>query len=68
MINAEKNGYIMTEGISAYIINFNLDEVGLSPGYDYTVLGIFEIDTGKGVEKLVLLRNHMIRRIEWRLK
>ena len=57
MINAEKNGYIMTAGTSSDIVNLNLDEVGLSPGHAYTVLGVMEIDTGKGVEKVVRLRN-----------
>ena len=57
MINAEKKGYIMTAGTSSDIANLNLDEVGLSPGHAYTVLGVMEIDTGKGVEKVVRLRN-----------
>ena len=57
MINAENKGYIMTAGTSADITNLNLDEVGLSPGHAYTVLGVMEIDTGKGVEKVVRLRN-----------
>ena len=57
MINAEKKGYIMTAGTSADIANLNLDEVGLSPGHAYTVLGVMEIDTGKEVEKVVRLRN-----------
>ena len=57
MINSEKNGYIMTAGTSSDIVNLNLDEVGLSPGHAYTVLGVMEIDTGKGVEKVVRLRN-----------
>ena len=57
MINSEKNGYIMTAGTSADIVNLNLDEVGLSPGHAYTVLGVLEIDTGKEIEKVVHLRN-----------
>jgi len=57
MINAEKKGYIMTAGTSSDIANLNLDEVGLSPGHAYTVLGVMEIDTGKEVEKVVRLRN-----------
>ena len=57
MINAEKKGYIMTAGTSSDIVNLNLDEVGLSPGHAYTVLGVLEIDTGKEVEKVVHLRN-----------
>ena len=57
MINAEKKGYIMTAGTSSDIANLNLDEVGLSPGHAYTVLGVMEIDTGKELEKVVRLRN-----------
>ena len=57
MINAEKKGYIMTAGSSADITNLNLDEVGLCAGHAYTVLGVLEIDTGKGIEKVVHLRN-----------
>jgi len=57
MINAENKGYIMTAGTSSDIVNLNLDDVGLSAGHAYTVLGVLEIDTGKGVEKVVRLRN-----------
>ena len=57
MINAEQKGYIMTAGTSSDIANLNLDEVGLSPGHAYTVLGVLEIDTEKGKEKVVHLRN-----------
>ena len=57
MINAENKGYIMTAGTSSDIANLNLDDVGLSAGHAYTVLGVMEIDTGKEVEKVVRLRN-----------
>ena len=57
MYDAEKNGYIMTAGTSADIYNLNLDGVGLSAGHAYTVLGVLEIETDKGKEKVVHLRN-----------
>ena len=57
IFNSEKKGYIMTAGTSVDIFNLNIDEVGLSPGHAYTVLGVMEIDTGKGKEKVVRLRN-----------
>ena len=57
MLDSEKKGYIMTAGTSVDIFNLNIEEVGLSPGHAYTVLGVMEIDTGKGIEKVVRLRN-----------
>ena len=57
MYDSEKKGYIMTAGTSADIYNLNLDEVGLCAGHAYTVLGVMEIETDKGVEKVVRLRN-----------
>ena len=57
MHDAEKKGYIMTAGTSSDIFNLNLEGVGLSAGHAYTVLGVMEIDTGKGLEKVVRLRN-----------
>ena len=55
--DAEKKGYIMTAGTSVDIFNLNIEGVGLSAGHAYTVLGVMEIDTGKGIEKVVRLRN-----------
>ena len=57
MYNSEKKGYIMTAGTSSDIYNLNLDGVGLSAGHAYTVLGVMEIETADGVEKVVRLRN-----------
>ena len=57
MYDSEKKGYIMTAGTSSDIFNLNLEGVGLSAGHAYTVLGVLEIDTGKGIEKVVRLRN-----------
>ena len=57
MYDAEKKGYIMTAGTSSDIFNLNLEGVGLCAGHAYTVLGVMEIDTGKGLEKVVRLRN-----------
>ena len=55
--DAEKKGYIMTAGTSVDIFNLNIEGVGLSAGHAYTVLGVMEIDTGKGIEKVVRIRN-----------
>lgn len=55
--DAEKKGYIMTAGTSVDIFNLNIEGVGLSAGHAYTFLGVMEIDTGKGIEKVVRLRN-----------
>ena len=57
MYESEKKGYIMTAGTSVDILNLDIEGVGLSPGHAYTVLGVMEIDTGKGIEKVVRLRN-----------
>ena len=57
MFDSEKKGYIMTAGTSSDIYNLNLDGVGLSAGHAYTVLGVMEIKTANGVEKVVRLRN-----------
>ena len=57
MNEAEKKGYIMTAGSSADIYNLNLEEIGLSAGHAYTVLGVMEIKTENGLEKVVRLRN-----------
>ena len=57
MYDSEKKGYIMTAGTSADIYNLNLDAVGLSAGHAYTVLGVMEIETANGLEKVVRLRN-----------
>ena len=57
MYDSEKKGYIMTAGTSSDIYNLNLDGVGLSAGHAYTVLGVMEIETADGIEKVVRLRN-----------
>jgi hypothetical protein len=57
MYESEKKGYIMTAGTSVDIFSLDIEGVGLSPGHAYTVLGVMEIDTGKGIEKVVRLRN-----------
>ena len=57
MIESQKKGYVMTAGTSGDVSNLNIEEVGLSPGHAYTVLGVHELDGSRGREKVVRLRN-----------
>ena len=50
LVDGVKKGFVMTAGTSG---NDDVEEVGLSPGYAFTVLGIYEI---KG-EKVIRLGN-----------
>jgi len=47
----------MTAGTSGDVSNLDIEEVGLSPGHAYTVLGVYELDGSRGKEKVVRLRN-----------
>ena len=47
----------MTAGTSGDVSNLDIEEVGLSPGHAYTVLGVHELDGPRGKEKVVRLRN-----------
>ena len=53
----EKKNYMMTAGTTKNTNNFRLEKIGLTPGHAYTVLGVLEIDGGKGPEKVIKLRN-----------
>ena len=57
MLNAEKNGFIMTAGTSTDTYNLNIEELGLIPGHAYTCLEVKEVTTKSGKVKLVHLRN-----------
>ena len=57
LINAEKRGFIMTAGTSGDTYNLRIEENGLVPGHAYTLLGVREVNTGSGREKLVHIRN-----------
>ena len=55
--NAQKKGFLMTAGTSGDDYSINMEEVGLIPGHAYTVLGVKEVNTSQGKQKLVNLRN-----------
>ena len=55
--NAQKKGFLMTAGTSGDTFTLCMEEVGLVPGHAYTVLGVKEVDTSDGKQKLVNLRN-----------
>ena len=55
--NAQKKGFLMTAGTTGDNYNICMEEVGLVPGHAYTVLGVKEINTFQGKQKLVNLRN-----------
>jgi hypothetical protein len=57
MIESQQKGYVMTAGTSGDVSNLDIEEVGLSPGHAYTVLGVHEIEGSRGKEKVVRLRN-----------
>ena len=57
MIESQKKGFVMTAGTSGDVSNLDIEEVGLSPGHAYTVLGVHELDGPRGKEKVVRLRN-----------
>ena len=54
---AEKKGFIMTAGTSGDTYNLRIEENGLVPGHAYTLLGVKEVNTNSGREKLVHIRN-----------
>ena len=47
----------MTAGTSGDVSNLDIEEVGLSPGHAYSFLNVYKVNTDKGVERLVKLRN-----------
>ena len=55
--NAQKKGFLVTAGTSGDTYSISMQEVGLVPGHAYTVLGVKEVNTQKGKQKLVNLRN-----------
>ena len=57
MVESQKKGFVMTAGTSGDVSNLDIEEVGLSPGHAYTVLGVYELDGSRGKEKVVRLRN-----------
>ena len=57
MIYSRDKGYVMTAGTSGDVSNLDIEEVGLSPGHAYTVLGVHELKGPRGMEKVVRLRN-----------
>ena len=57
MADSQNKGFVMTAGTSGDVSNLDIEEVGLSPGHAYTVLGIHELDGPRGREKVVRLRN-----------
>ena len=57
MVESQKKGFVMTAGTSGDVSNLDIEEVGLSPGHAYTVLGVYELEGTRGREKVVRLRN-----------
>ena len=57
MKESQSKGFVMTAGTSGDVSNLDIEEVGLSPGHAYTVLGVHELDGPRGKEKVVRLRN-----------
>jgi hypothetical protein len=55
--DAIKKGYVMTAGTSGDVSNLDIEEVGLSPGHAYSFLNVYKVNTDKGVERVVKLRN-----------
>ena len=57
LMHAEKNNYIMTAGTSGDTYHLPIEQKGLVPGHAYTLLGVVEVNTSSGRERLVHLRN-----------
>jgi hypothetical protein len=55
--DAVQKGYVMTAGTSGDVSNLDIEEVGLSPGHAYSFLNVYKVNTDKGVERVVKLRN-----------
>ena len=55
--NAQKKGFLMTAGTSGDTYTLDMQDVGLVPGHAYTILGVKEVNTLEGKQKLVNLRN-----------
>ena len=55
--DAQKKGFLITAGTSCDTFSLKLEEVGLVAGHAYTVLGVKEVNTSQGKQKLVNLRN-----------
>ena len=50
-------GYVMTAGTSGDVNNLDIEEMGLSPAHAYTFLKTYNVNTDKGIERVVKLRN-----------
>ena len=50
-------GYVMTAGTSGDVNNLDIEEMGLSPAHAYTFLRTYSVNTDKGIERVVKLRN-----------
>ena len=50
-------GYVMTAGTSGDVSNLDIEGVGLSPAHAYTFVKTYTVNTSKGVERIVKLRN-----------
>ena len=57
LLDAENKNYLMTAGTSGDTYHLPIEQVGLVPGHAYTILGVKELNTGRGKVRLVHIRN-----------
>ena len=57
LIDSDKKKYIMTAGTSGDTYHLPIEQRGLVPGHAYTLLGVREVNTSYGKERLVHIRN-----------
>ena len=50
-------GYVMTAGTSGDVSGLDIEEMGLSPAHAYTFIRTYSVNTDKGIERVVKLRN-----------
>ena len=50
-------GYVMTAGTSGDVGGLDIEEMGLSPAHAYTFIRTYNVNTEKGIERVVKLRN-----------
>ena len=50
-------GYVMTAGTSGDVGGLDIEEMGLSPAHAYTFIRTYSVNTEKGIERVVKLRN-----------
>ena len=50
-------GYVMTAGTSGDVSNLDIEGVGISPAHPYTFVNTYTVNTSKGDERIVKLRN-----------